>query len=89
LKKIKKTFTTEEKKGMRKFSYVLVLLKMTTGMLFLILLLILGVRFEVISLIQALIITLGTLVIIYFILPLMATKVFDSIAIIPTKEVTK
>lgn len=81
-------YSVQQKKEIKKFSYALVLLKLTTAMLFLILILFLGIQFKTISINQSLIILLGALIGIYFALPFMAVKVFDGVmAFTPKKKV--
>lgn len=83
-------YTVKQKKEIKKFSYALVLLKLTTAMLFLILILFLGIQFKTININQGLIILLGALVGIYLALPFMALKIVDGImAFTPKKRYSK
>ncbi|MCR4335188.1 MAG: hypothetical protein NUV57_01480 [archaeon] len=82
----KKKYTIQQKKEIKKFSYALVLLKLTTMILFLTLILVLGIQLKTISINQGLIILLGALVGVYFALPFMAVKVFDGVVAFTSKK---
>ena len=80
MKQLKKQmFDIKQLKEITKFSYYFTLLKLFPVMLFIIMMLILGIRLNEINVDQALAIFLGILMLIYFTLPLMASKVLDGI----------
>jgi len=89
LKKIRK-YSVQQKKELKKYSYAFVLLKILTGILFLITILVFGIKLSFLNINQGLIILLGSLVSVYFAIPLMAAKVINSfIVFTPKKRLAK